>query len=371
METLRAWLLHHGRREQIAAALFVHPQTVRYRMGQLRELYGKRLEDPRTVLELTIALGVDVPGDDRFHVEHPAAGDRVSVDLAAAADFLAGSARVLDRRRFELLFGERRRRPAVLAAVDGYRNPDGGYGWGLEPDLRSRTSQPGGALHAMEVFADVAPATTAPGGELCDWLAGASNPDGGLPFALPVPDPAGCAPFWLGADPRLVAADHRGGGRHGAPGRRRRPRGGRAPVAGAGDRSSAWPRSRHLGPDPHAMVLAFAAQLLDAARHPRRPPTSSRRLRRHVPADGLLHVAGGADDEFMRPLDFAPLPGGPARTLFAPGVVDAELERLAAGQQPDGGWAVDFASFSPAATLEWRGHRTVQALVLLRANGLL
>jgi hypothetical protein len=58
VETLRAWLLHHGRREQIAAALFVHPQTVRYRMGQLRELYGKRLEDPRTVLELTIALGV-------------------------------------------------------------------------------------------------------------------------------------------------------------------------------------------------------------------------------------------------------------------------------------------------------------------------
>jgi DNA-binding PucR family transcriptional regulator len=31
---------------------------VRYRMGQLRDLYGKRLDDPRTVLELTLALGV-------------------------------------------------------------------------------------------------------------------------------------------------------------------------------------------------------------------------------------------------------------------------------------------------------------------------
>ncbi|HEY0560656.1 MAG TPA: helix-turn-helix domain-containing protein, partial [Frankiaceae bacterium] len=58
VETLRAWLLHHGRREQIAAELFVHPQTVRYRMGQLRDLYGKQLEDPRTVLDLTIALAV-------------------------------------------------------------------------------------------------------------------------------------------------------------------------------------------------------------------------------------------------------------------------------------------------------------------------
>jgi DNA-binding PucR family transcriptional regulator len=29
---------------------------VRYRMGQLRELYGDGLEDPATVLALTVAL---------------------------------------------------------------------------------------------------------------------------------------------------------------------------------------------------------------------------------------------------------------------------------------------------------------------------
>ena len=57
-DTLRAWLLHHGRRDEIAAALFVHPQTVRYRMGQLRELYGDRLDDPDEVLTLTIALAI-------------------------------------------------------------------------------------------------------------------------------------------------------------------------------------------------------------------------------------------------------------------------------------------------------------------------
>lgn len=57
VETLRAWLLHHGRRDSVAAALFVHPQTVRYRVGQLRECYGDKLEDPSTVLELTLALG--------------------------------------------------------------------------------------------------------------------------------------------------------------------------------------------------------------------------------------------------------------------------------------------------------------------------
>jgi len=57
-QTLRSWLLHQGRRDAVAAELFVHPQTVRYRMTQLRELYGPRLEEPATVLALVLALGV-------------------------------------------------------------------------------------------------------------------------------------------------------------------------------------------------------------------------------------------------------------------------------------------------------------------------
>ena len=60
-ETLRSWLLHQGRREEVAADLVVHPQTVRYRMTQLRELYGDRLADPDVVLELTVALAVLPP----------------------------------------------------------------------------------------------------------------------------------------------------------------------------------------------------------------------------------------------------------------------------------------------------------------------
>jgi len=64
-ETLREWLLHLGRRDDVAAALHVHPQTVRYRMGQVRELFGDRLDDPQTVLSLTIALANDRVGQPR------------------------------------------------------------------------------------------------------------------------------------------------------------------------------------------------------------------------------------------------------------------------------------------------------------------
>jgi hypothetical protein len=55
-ETLLSWLLHQGRRDEVAAELHVHAQTVRYRMGQVRELFGDGLADPAVVRELVVAL---------------------------------------------------------------------------------------------------------------------------------------------------------------------------------------------------------------------------------------------------------------------------------------------------------------------------
>src|SRR5688500_18906001 len=97
-------------------------------------------------------------------------------DITAASRFMTAHARLLDRRRFALPLGDTGPE-AVLDALEPYRNPDGGYGWGLEPDLRATESQPGGALHAFEVFEDVAPHTAPRAVELCDWLLGASLPD--------------------------------------------------------------------------------------------------------------------------------------------------------------------------------------------------
>jgi PucR C-terminal helix-turn-helix domain len=54
--TLEAWLRHRGRTESVARALHVHPQTVRYRLARLRELFGARLDDPDGRFELELAL---------------------------------------------------------------------------------------------------------------------------------------------------------------------------------------------------------------------------------------------------------------------------------------------------------------------------
>jgi hypothetical protein len=291
------------------------------------------------------------------------------VDLDAAREFMAQHPRLLDRRRFGVVV-DGDPPEGALAALSGYRNSDGGYGWGLEPDLRSATSQPGPALHAFEVFEDILPATSGAAVGLCDWLDSVTLPDGGLPFALPLDDPAGSAPFWVDADPaspslQITAVVAAGAQRVAA----------QDPAVA----SHAWlARATEfcldaidaLDETPFAIQLSFSVRLLDAIhdRHPRAPELLPK-LAGYIPPDGLVPVTGGSEGETMRPLDFAPLPGTAARKLFSAEVISADLERLAEAQQDDGGWTVDYASYSPAAALEWRGHATVRALTTLKANG--
>lgn len=295
----------------------------------------------------------------------------MAVDLSAAVSFMAAHGRVLDRRRLQLLLDDGDP-DAVLSAVDAYRNPDGGYGWGLEADLRAAESQPGAALHAFEVFEDIAPATTPRAVELCDWLAAVTLADDGLPFALPVTDAAGLAPFWVQADPAVssiqitayvAAVAHRVAVHDPA-------------VAGHSwlARATRYCLARigGMGEGSHALELVAAFGLLDAV-HDTHPEAGELldRLGRLLPVSGCLHVAGGTEEEMVRPLDFAHHPDRPVRRLFRPDAVSADLRRLVNDQQDDGGWRVDFASYSPAAVLEWRGYQTVRAVSILQHNAML
>jgi hypothetical protein len=54
--TLRSWLDHQGEVGQVAAELHIHPQTVRYRLGRRRELFGAELDGPAGRFELALAL---------------------------------------------------------------------------------------------------------------------------------------------------------------------------------------------------------------------------------------------------------------------------------------------------------------------------
>lgn len=56
LETLSSWLRHRGQRAAMAADLNIHPQTVGYRIAQLRELFGEDLENPDVRFELELVL---------------------------------------------------------------------------------------------------------------------------------------------------------------------------------------------------------------------------------------------------------------------------------------------------------------------------
>ena len=98
----------------------------------------------------------------------------MEIDLAKTSTFMTTHARLVDRRRFDLITG-RGDSDGLHSALAGYRNPDGGFGWGLEPDLRSPESQPAGALHAFEVFEEIGPETSKTAERLCDWRASVNS----------------------------------------------------------------------------------------------------------------------------------------------------------------------------------------------------
>jgi hypothetical protein len=103
-------------------------------------------------------------------------------DFDAAAAFMAGQARVVDRRLFQRLFpgGASGSAAAVRDAVAAYRNCDGGFGFALEPDCRAPlpSSLARGLFSGATIDAHL------------DHLAGAQRDDGGWMFGWPSWSPA-------------------------------------------------------------------------------------------------------------------------------------------------------------------------------------
>ncbi len=278
-------------------------------------------------------------------------------DLELAQQFLAARGRILDRRRFERLFlgGD----PApVRDAVAAYRNADGGFGHGLEPDGRTPGSQPAATEQALRILhqADAWDGELARGA--CDQLAATAPAEGGAVFVDPNVAGWPAAPWW-------------------------QPQDGASPVSTgqilgtllAREVEHPWVeqamelmwRLVDRLDDPGAYELIGALRFLDHAPDRERAAAA---LERVEPAlRGVVTLDPEAPGETHSPLTFAPDPGSLARRLFDDATIAAHLDHVAAGQQDDGGWTFNFPAWSPAAEADWRGCMTVDALDMLRRNG--
>jgi hypothetical protein len=282
-------------------------------------------------------------------------------DIAAAEAFLAGHARVVDRRVHERLFrgGSARH---VKDAVAAYGNEDGGFGHALEPDCRASASQPAAVEMALRLL-DAADAWDE-GMALaaCDWLASVAPDEGGAAFIEAGVPEAPHAPWWVpeeGHPASLVQTGQLAGVLHA--------RGFRHPWLD-GATAVMWDMIGQL-------TEASAYPMLGVCRFLDHVPDRTRAEAAFDKAGPLLLEGGAvaldpeAAGEIHTPLDFAPLPGSIARRLFDDATIAAHLDHLAADQREDGGWMFNWLAWSPAAEADWRGFLTVDALRVLRANG--
>lgn len=282
----------------------------------------------------------------------------MSIDLTAARQYIESSARVLERHRLAVLLDDGPVEP-VRIALAAYRNPDGGFGHALEPDVRCPGSQPSAALSALEILAELdAPGDPVVTG-LADWIAGIADPDGGVPTVLPSATGHPHAP-WMEPDPAagfltyaLAAGLWRLGVRH--------------PWL---DKATTWCWNRIDAVEvPAGYTVKFALQFLDAVPDPARAAAAVERFRAAIRDDGTVPVEGGVENEQIGPLTLSPRPGSPSRVLFDEQTIDAALDRLEREQLDDGGWDFDFLHFTPGQAVEWRGVVTLGNISTLRDHG--
>jgi hypothetical protein len=296
-------------------------------------------------------------------------GPMSTPDIDAAAQFIAGHARVVDRRRFERLFAGGDARP-VRDAVAAYRNPDGGFGHGLEPDGRAPGSQPPAAELALRILDETDAWDDDLAGGACRWLQGTAPAEGGAAFVDPGIEAWPHAPWWVPEEGRpasLVITGLIAGTLHA--------RHVSHPwLDGATD--VMWSRIRQLtASGALAAAPAGGYEMFGVLRFLQHVPDQARardafgRAGPLILERGLVALDPEAPGEVHSPLDFAPEPDSLARGLFHEATIKAHLDHLAQAQRQDGGWMVNWPTWSPAAERDWRGSVTVDALRRLRANG--
>ncbi|MFJ2723191.1 hypothetical protein [Streptomyces collinus] len=292
--------------------------------------------------------------------------------LFRAEQFVWLTARVLEQRLFAYHFLNGAADP-VEAALNAYRNEDGGYGHALEPDLRGPVSQPLHTAHALRVL----DATGRCGGQrverVCRYLTSVSTADGALPAIHPTQRGYPAAPFVpvLEDPPSDLLAT--------------------GPVVGVLHRNEVWHAWLFRATDfcwqavesldkSHPYEVEAAVAFLDSAPDRPRAEAAADRLGRLVREQRLAALdpdrldaypvaSGYAPGEHHFPHDFARTPRSLARGWFTDEEMARSLDFLAAEQQEDGGWPIRWRRWAAVPALEARPMVTIEALRTLRAHG--
>jgi hypothetical protein len=280
-------------------------------------------------------------------------------DFERARTYIYASARLLDRYLFAALF-EGGSIHAVKAALSAYQNADGGFGNALEPDLRTPASQPLAVERAFMILDLIDSFDDPMVAKACDWLNIVTTAQGGLPFALPSLEGYPHAPWMQTGDPiaqvnptaalcGILLKHHV-----------------RHPWV---ERASAfcWQAIPQLETDFFHEILPAIEFLQHTPDRHSEADAELQRFRGIVARPGVVALDPLASGYVKYPPDWAPTPASFLRPVFDDATLAVHLQALANRQQADGGWPINWTALSPAAEAEWRGWKTIEALLTLHA----
>lgn len=295
--------------------------------------------------------------------------------LIRARNYVKTRGRELDRDLFAYHF-EGGGKVGVIRALMAYQNPDGGFGHGLEPDLRTPASS---AIATQQAFNYLREIDAGIDQELVrrgiGYLLNTFDTERGVwPIVPPEVEDEPHAPWWSYED----SADNFGGFLA-------NPRA--ALVGHLNHYPSLVPADflvqvtgdvlDHLGKMPDDKMdmhdLSCYLTLAESVPSPIRDRVVAKLSR--VTADSVENDPDKWSEYNLKPLAVAPTPDGLLHPVLDRQALDANLDGEIEQQLPDGSWPlswswefVDEAAWTQAEQ-DWKGHHVVQKLKTLRAYG--
>ena len=281
-----------------------------------------------------------------------------------AKDFILTDARMIERRLFQFHF-ENDSPEGVFHAVYAYRNPDGGFGHGMEPDTASPESQPLFSIMALETLDEVGYLTKdIILNDFMPYFESITTDKGGIPWMLLPKSNYPCADHFRTVKEWAALSTT-------------------APLLGMLEKYKieipwmidaeqfVWSEFERIK-GKHAFCYICVPRWLTFLKYTKNQEKANKTIeaiKAWILAEGVLCT--DKSDEgwglYGKPhsLNYAPTPGSILSSMFAEEMINADLNEVIRRQKDDGRWDTWYG-FSEGMKLEWAGIQTLWTLKILK-----
>ena len=281
-----------------------------------------------------------------------------------ARDFILTNARMIERRLFHFYF-EHHDPKGIYHAIYAYRNSDGGFGHGMEPDTASPESQPLFTIMAMETLDQVGFLNTEQiESDFLTYFESIITQKGGIPWMFKPTSDYPCEPHFKSVKEWAALSTT-------------------APLLGMLEKyniqrpwmekaeSFVWSEFERIL-DKHVFCYLCVPRWLFFLKYSKNRAIAEEmisKLKDSIIQNNVL-CSDPSDDgwglyEKPHSLNYAPYPNSLLSDLFTEDQINSDLTTLIQKQKEDGRWDTWYG-ISEGTKLEWAGIQTVWALKVLK-----